>query len=221
MKTTFNLLLLSLLPLLFSGCITANTITFATHEHTCYLHDDIKHVQKAAVTPDSRLVVWVDGKMAGAKHRGKYTVTASLNATSRMPGVAAREGHYIRRSAIVQGWDTNLLNNSDLISVTVGPTVILPQHQSAGNRRDQFDVIEGTERSLYIVQNEAHDLNLEMVYVDDTRTPRKNFFSFESKNVNVPHRYYLLLWLPLTIPADAATLPFQLLLWPVMSGIRC
>jgi len=218
---TLNCLGLLLLPLLLSGCLTANTITFATHEHTYYLHEQVKQVKQAAVTPDSKLVLWMDGKMAGAEHRGKYTVTASLHASTSLSPARDMDHATIRRRDIVEGWDTNAMKTPELFPVAVAPLVVLPDHEDTYKHRAQFNGIEGADRSVYVVESAAHDINLDVVYVDNGRVPRKTFFNLETKHVQVPHRYYLFLWLPVTIPVDAATLPLQLLMWPMWASIKC
>ena len=223
-----NCLALVLLALVLSGCITANTIGLATSEHTRYLHDKVKRVEKAALTPDSKLVLWVDGQMAGAGRSGKYTISASLSGLE--PGRAFLSGHggerdfaSVRRTAIVQGWNEELMRSGDLRTVAIAPLVVLPGHQSAydQHRRLQFTGLEAAERTVYVVRNAENDLNLMLVYAEKGRVPERIFFDLETKYVRVPHRYYLLLWLPVTIPADAATLPLQLLMWPLVASIKC
>src|ERR1041385_3676976 len=155
-----------------------------------------------------------------ADHSGKYTVTASLLAPASRAAFGEKDHASVRRSAIIDGWDGELMQSAGLAPVAVAPLVVLPGHEMTYTQRDRFTGIAGARRSVYVVRNAADDLNLEIVYVEPGRVPEKPFFSLETKNVWVPHRYYLFLWLPVTIPADAATLPIQLLLWPLMASIR-
>ena len=159
--------------------------------------------------------------MAGADHPGKYTVTAALRAPASLSALGEKDHASVPRAAIVEGWDAELMQGADLLPVAVAPLVVLPGHQMAYSQRDRFTGVEGADRSVYVVRNSADDDNLNIVYIADDRVPQKTFFNLQTKYVRVPHRYYLLLWLPVTIPADAATLPLQLLLWPMMAGINC
>jgi len=81
--------------------------------------------------------------------------------------------------------------------------------------------IEREPKLIILVQNEAHDEHPSLVLVTKDRLPRQTVYRLETKNIIVPHRYYLLLWLPLTIPVDAATLPLQILAYPFFKSINC
>jgi hypothetical protein len=218
------------LQVVLSGCLTGITVASATCEHLAYLHDKVAHVEKAAVTPDNKLVIWVNGQMAGADCPGNYTVTASLARLE--PGASAfTSGHegennmgHVRRTDIIDGWDAESMRSGDLRPVGTAPLVVLPRHDRAYSewQRRQFTGVEAAERTVYVVvPNGEDDLNLTLVYVEHGRLPEQTFFNLESKSVRVPHRYHLLLWLPITIPVDAATLPIQLLLFPVVMSNRC
>ncbi|HEY6184981.1 MAG TPA: hypothetical protein VIW67_22265 [Terriglobales bacterium] len=208
-------MLLLPLPLLLSGCLTGNTIYMATHEHTRYLHEEVSRVEKAVCTQDAHLIVLLEGKVAGSSRKGPYTVTVFLPQSPAHGSVSAP------RSSITEGWEPGLLERTDLLAVAVGPRVTLPGHQRTQNKLHDFPGLEGAARTLYLVENAAHDLNLEMVYVASDDKPEKLLVHVQTKKVSHPHNYPLLFWLPLTIPLDATTLPFQLLLYPLFSSIRC
>jgi hypothetical protein len=206
---------LLILPAFLSGCLTANTISFATHEHTRYLHDKIVRVESAVVLDDSNLVVCAHGKMAASRQQEDFTVSAAF------PPPGGKESATVPRSAIVEGCNTSTSATNNRRPIATAPLVVLAGHQHAYANLEQFTAIEGAAESLYVVGNSARDSNLALVYVASGDRPRKIVFSLATKNVRLPHRYYLLFWLPLTIPADAATLPLQLLFYPMFASITC
>src|SRR5438046_2704892 len=115
MKTKFLVTTpLLLLPTLLSGCMTATVIHTAGQEHTHFVHDRVTGVEKAAVLPDSTLVVWLDGKMADAAIPGKFMVRAPLSGSASLSAYGERDHGTVRRSTITEGWDPGGLDKDAL-----------------------------------------------------------------------------------------------------------
>jgi hypothetical protein len=190
---------LLLLPMMLTGCCTYLTVDSATH---AYRHDSVRRIEKAAIAPGDKLVILVEGTAAESSHVKSFTITVPLPADESGIGVP--------RKGMAEGWEPGFFNRSDSLPVNVAPPVVLPAYQSATGNQDRFVEIAGAERTLYLVQHSKPDRQTSLFYAVSGQHPRKIDIGLDGRDVKTPRRYPLLLLVPLTIPLDVATLPFQI-----------
>lgn len=181
-----------------SGCCTYLTVDTATH---AFLHDRVQRIEKAAITPEDKLVILVEGTVAESTRVKPYTITCCL----------PTDDIYVRvpREGMMAGWEPKLLNSEDTRPVTVAPAVVIPAYESVRGNRNHLLRVPGAEKTLYLVQHEKPDKITDLFYVGAALKPREIDFYLDGRDVKTPRHYPFLLLVPLTIAVDAATLPFQ------------
>lgn len=205
----FQLLLLLVLPAVSSGCCTLLTISAANNAETVSWYDSIERVEKAAVTPDNRLLLYAEGNLIGSSEEKKFVLTIPLDEADRSFFKRAE----VPRSALTKGWDATTPQDANLAPVTVSL------------RSEQTDQIWSlkwvppnaetnvTGRTLLVFQDEDHQENIIFVYVDPASFSSPLKFKLDGETELRPGRYYLTMFflLPVAIPMDIATSPIQLL----------
>src|SRR5215469_12309338 len=138
--------LLLTMPMFLTGCMfTGYAYMSATHESTVYRDDKIKSVEKAVQTPDGKLVVLLNGKMAGASKAGPFTVTIPISGPGSFPkseGIVT-----VPRSAIVEGRHWPEEREGELLPISVVCPFILPAEEDSFNMRNKFPGLENSERT--------------------------------------------------------------------------
>jgi hypothetical protein len=189
---------LLLLPMMMSGCCTYVTVDSATH---AFRHDSVQRIEKAFVTPDHKLVVLVEGTTAESSHVRRFTISVSLSASEDVV--------WVPREGMAEGWAPESPSPADALPVTLAPPVVLSAYQSARGNQDHFLEIAGAERTLYLVRHLKPDSQTPLLYVVKNPHPQRIDVMLDGRDVKTPGRYPLLLLVPLTIPVDVVTLPFQ------------
>jgi hypothetical protein len=198
-----------LLPVLLSGCCTGLLIDETT---SAYRHDTVRRIEKAAVIPDNRLVMLVEGTTAESSRLKKFTIEISLNTNgwvARVPAVG-----------MMPGWNTNPFVVPGAQPVAVAPPLVLPHGESP--KQDRERLLESTEngRILCLVQHPKPDYERRLYYVAKDADPRVVEIVFDGRSVKTPARYPLLIFVPVTLCADVAFLPFEIYFFSTFGGAR-
>jgi len=191
--------LVLLLPLLFSGCCTDLMVDNATH---AFRHDHVERIEKAGITPDDTLVILVHGSTAESPRVKPFTLTIALPRDE--------ETVWMPQTGMTDGWDEAFFSGANVMPVTVGPLVVLPAYQSPRGNPQRFATINGVKRALYLVRHEEPDGQSGLFYIADGDHPRKIDIALNGRDVKTPRRYPLLLFVPITLCADVAILPFEI-----------
>src|SRR5262245_53169876 len=199
---------LLILPLV-SGCLTRDVIDRATAEHPLFLNDRIDLIERAVITPDTNLVVLVEGKMARTPP-GQFTIIANLAATREVEEQQVPQ--VILRNSVVAGWPSEYLVRTDLVAVAVAPLVI------RSSELENLSGLSGVERTLYVVKTPTDHMNLRLVYVESNPSPRKICFFVQDEYAGSGHNYPMLFWLPITFSADLIVTPLAPALMTIMSA---
>jgi hypothetical protein len=204
-------------PVLNSGCMTTATVHDATHDRHIRHQVEIKRVEKVVLVRAAKLVLLLEGKMAGTSKIGPFTITARLlgsNDLSLLGGQAFGRS-LLAPSAVTAGW--HLPEGADLVPVDFVFPSALAGYGTAYDNRDTFSGIEGVARTVYVVTNPKLPSELQLVYVlKEAEGEEKIFFTLRPEIETRPPLYPLLLLVPLTVAGDLATLPLQIMfLWYV------
>ena len=192
-------LLLFLLPMMLTGCCTYLTVDTATH---AFRHDSVQRIEKAVIAQDGKLVILVEGTAAESSHVKQFTITVSLP--------ASEDGVWVPQAGMAEGWELGIISSTDTLPVTVAQPVVLPAYQSARGNQDRFLEIAGAERTLYLVKHLKPDRQTFLFYVVKGQHSRKIDIGLDGRDVKTPRRYPFLMLVPITLPIDVATLPFQI-----------
>ncbi len=191
---SFALLVMSLL---FSGCILTEGVTHqAMHGSTAFVPDRIRRIEKAFVTPEGSLVVLLEGRRAESATDGRFTMTIPLPAEGKDPWAL------VSREQVAGGWDPGWQQRTSLAPVAIGPPV-----SAVANDVPWSANTIGMTRALYPVKERwAND---KFWYVVTDGVPKKYDVVVRDLEVRTPHRYSMLLLVPLTVPADLVLFPFE------------
>jgi hypothetical protein len=184
--------LLVMAPMFLSGCmISGYTYMSAVHPDPLYRNDKIKSAEKAVQTPDGKLVVLFNGKMAGSSKSGPFMVSIQLRDPKVLPTDRdpSPDLVFVPRSAIIEGW--HLPEEHDLLPISVVFPVILPAHEDPFNVPDKFPGLKDSERTLYVTWNEKHDINAQLVYVVKDSEKNKTFYCLDEWKKERSHNYPL------------------------------
>ena len=192
-------LLLVFLPLTLSGCCTYLTVDASTH---AFRHDTVRRIDRAVVTPEDKLVIQVEGATAESSRVGPFTITVSLPTNE--------DGIRVPREGMTKGWESGWLSRKEAVPITVAPPVILPAYYSASGNQQYFSEMAGAERTLYLVQHSKPDRETPLLYVEKGQHLRKIEINPDGRDVKTPGRYPFLLFVPVAMAVDIATLPVQI-----------
>ncbi len=223
MKTINGILILSILPLL-TGCFTCQTVDAAKEARI--LPDKVYHVEKCFISKDKQLVILLDACLTNASQRSQFTVSVSLEQISKsgdcnMPNSNKHYGILdVSREAIHEGWTLyeSPVHNSE--TIPLGPPIAMPSEITGQNNyayafAKYAQLLPNTTQTLYpVIEHRNVHRNdwpskLEFIYVDaSSKQEYTVIYVREVKGVNNGNNGYYFL-LPLTIPLDIATSPFQ------------
>lgn len=190
---------LLLLPAVLSGCCTGVTVDYATHTRKC---DRVDCIERAFITPDHRLVIFLNGRRAEASHTGPFTITVQL------PGDSS-DGVWVHRDEVATGWIATTEIPADWLRIAVGTTVVLPAYESANYHREHFREMAGAGPVLCLIHHEQPDGRATFFFHDHGESPGRMEILVELADVKTPYRYPLLLFLPVTFAVDVVTFPLQ------------
>jgi hypothetical protein len=220
-----------MLPLL-SGCVTSYTVQHANEPASSAVPDKIYHVEKAMLSKDQQLVIYLEGCLSNSSQRNRFTLTFSSeqirNVTQSTYSFGTNTVTWsslgVSREAIQPGWIPQD-ENSEI--VPVGKPIPTP---FSGTSIEYYycafgeyaKLLPDSTKTLYpiverrIISPRGWPAGLEFLYVDASL--KRNYTIISAEQVTVPSNrnkgFYGLL--PLTVPVDIVTAPIQgigLLLW--------
>jgi len=206
-----------LLPLLLTGCLTGKVIDSAQTPSVRIKRDTLDAVHAAYVTDDHRLLVQISGSLGDSKQAGQFTINIPLTShldEQRDPKVRIK----IPRSAVTGGWELTPWSSVNPKPIAVAPILVLRAGTSYDPKAMAREAV--ALGALHPVQKAQDYLSWELVFV--SRPPEFKDFKysvFELKEETVSKSnglYYLAL--PLSVPVDIATFPFQLIFYIATGG---
>jgi hypothetical protein len=223
-KLLLVVLTVLILPLL-SGCATSFTVEAAKEQAIRPLPDKIYHVERAIITKDQQLVIYFEGRLSNSHQQDRFTLTFSseqirnLGQSTNSSGTntATWSEMSVSRAAIQPGWMPQD-ENSEI--VPIGKPIPTP---FSGTSIEYYycayaeyaKLLPGSTKTLYpiierrIIRPRGWPAELEFLYVDASL--KRDYTIIGAEPVTVPSNrnkaYYGLL--PLTVPLDIVTAPFQ------------
>jgi hypothetical protein len=193
------------LPLILSGCCTTVTVDTCTHT---FRHDRVFRIEKAVVTPDDRLVLLVEGSRAESSRVRPFTVTVALPPS----------GDFVRvpKEGMTRGWNSEFEHLPGAVPMTIAPVETIPTYESVMYHRNEYKRIPSAERTIYLIRHEKPDRQTELFYAEKGLHPRNIEIAMDGREIETYSRYPFLVFLPLTLAVDIATLPIQLIILPNM-----
>lgn len=223
-----------ILPLL-NGCITSSTLHAAKTPAYRILPDKVFHVEKAVISEDKQLVIYLEGCLSNSWQHCQFTVSVPVKEIETKAemrhSVEGSNGAYaifnygllsVSRAAIHAGWTLPGISTTDLKIIPLGkPT---PAPSLAGTPYEWewayakcARLLPNTTQTLYIVierrdtQPNDWPAQLEFIYVDASTNRKYTIIRVEKARVaDNSHKIYYC-FVPVTIPLDIATTPFQLI----------
>jgi hypothetical protein len=218
-------LLLAGLPFL-PGCMTFDTMIAAKNGYPRAVHDDYVHAEKAIISKDDQLSIYLKGSITNSPPNSLFTLVIPMAdiVTSQSdfykeivyvwPTVGTNEISAVilgvRRDFIHKGWLPEG-NSNDVETVPVGPE-ISPQYtfpRGFGVKLPETSwLLRNSNRALYQVRQPGY---LEFIYTDASSKRAFTDLQIDPIEDTRPHTepgYYLLL--PVTVPIDVATSPIQI-----------
>jgi hypothetical protein len=237
MRILKAVLMFSILPLL-NGCLTMITIHAAKEPTTQPIPDKVFHVEKAVISKNRQLLIFFEGCLTNSTLRNRYTLsisfdqirnkaeTLSLSQTNNGKSYGKLE---VSREAIHEGWtpQESLVDNLGIIPVGVPistPTTYYPEDGSgpwqvsiAYDKRAKL--LPNTAQTLYPVVEErlffpnSWPSQLVFIFVEATSKQEYTIIHVQAVDETVASNWQMgyYCFLPLAIPADIVTSPFQLL----------
>ena len=214
MKILRLALLLSGLPLL-PGCMTYQAIQSAKNPSARVVPDRV-NVEKAAVSRDNVLLIYLNGSMTNSPRNTHFTLAIPLEQIETHADVYRLKGtngtHVawfgVSRNLIHEGWIEE--NSNDLEIVPLG-SLISPQYAYPDGFDDHIPsdtkLLPNSTRTLYQVHLDGY---LQFIYINasDQRAYTDLHVDPASYTPKVEPEYYLLL--PVTVPLDIVTCPIQI-----------
>ena len=126
MRILKAILLLTILPLL-SGCITSSALDAAKGQTSRPVHDKVYHVERAIVSTNQQLVVYLEGCLTNSSQRTRFTVSVSLDqirkANTYVFSATDKDTYgllYASRASIHAGWLPQESSTDNAVTVPLG-----------------------------------------------------------------------------------------------------
>ncbi len=218
----------SVLPLL-TGCITWNALRAVNEPTTHTLYDRVDHIEKVVLKEDT-LLMFLDGRLTNSPARTEFTLTVPLPHMQTVPLTHMENYQAIRgfpeystlkvsRDAIHAGWKPEILPVDNYITIPVGSPIQqdaypddYPWERPVAYAKSAR-LLPNTTQTVYPLSqyNASGSLAMEFIYIDaSARQAYTVIYVDQVRVTKTTHRGYYCL-LPLTVPADIATSPLQLL----------
>jgi hypothetical protein len=216
----FKLMLMcSVLPFL-SGCLTNYTVQAVNKPTTRTLHDCVDHIERAVISNDNQLLIFLDGCLTNSWRKSRFTLAVSLaqiqtNTSINSLGTLKYGTLNVSRNAIHADWMPEKMSVDILKTVPVAPPI--RQSGSLGEWPGAYaksaKLLPNTTQTLYpIAEYDRDDCKaMEFIYVDTTTKQAYTVIYVDQVTVTTEkHRGYYCV-LPLTVPLDVATAPLQVI----------
>jgi len=229
MKILKLILVFSILPFL-TGCATYYTLKAVDKPTTRTLPDRVDHIEKVVISKDNQLLIFFDGCLTNSSQKGRFTLAVSLaqiQTNADIYGLLDTNGTIgklrVSRNAIHADWMPQEISVGNLKTVPVGspiPAAGFQNCEAPGAYAESAKLLPNTTQTLYpIIEYGAFNPNgwpakMEFIYLDatavDTTAKRAyTIIAVDQPTITIKkHRGYYCL-LPLTVPADIATFPLQ------------
>lgn len=215
--------MLAILPFL-SGCLTSLTMDSANTRTFKTLPDAVDRIEKASITRDNELLIFIEARMTNSPQRGQYTLAVPLS------GIKVSTDHYplgstniinygslrLPRNRVLEGWAAKEGAAVGQKSVPVGPPIVLPEGGNLWSDVGKYKVLPGADQTIYQITDlrstNRYDRPAPMVFIYvDVRSDRAfSFLQVEPVTYWTAKHSEKLWLLPLTIPLDLATIPVQM-----------
>jgi hypothetical protein len=211
-------------PVLFSGCITSNTLHAIKYNTTKELPDYIDRVERASLTDSNQLLICFEGRLTNALRSGHYTMVVRLSDLKVRPyRRKATETNtpfcwseiQVKRTEIVDGWPAKGPAGDAEMPVPVGPPFLDGWFTNRLEKAGTLKPVPGADRTVFQVLFEGtnampYPSRPALVYVDAKRPETFTDIKLERVVVVEQHKE-LVVAIPFAVAADIATLPFQFL----------
>src|SRR6266478_2357580 len=227
--------LLAILPFL-SGCITSLTMDSANTRTFKTLPDAVDRIEKASITRENELLIFIEARMTNSPQRGQYTLIVPLAgikvSTNQYPSDSTNliivGSLRLPRNRVLEGWAAKEGLSENQKAVPVGPPIILPEGGNLWSGVGKYKVLPGADQTIYQI-TELRSTNqydqpgpMVFIYVDARSDRAFSFLQVEPFTYWTAKHSEKLWLLPLTIPLDLATIPVQIpFILLMMSSIKC
>jgi hypothetical protein len=224
--------ILLILPLL-NGCISGAVLEKSNREIPHPLTDKVYHVEKAVISKDQRLVIYLEGSLANSSQRSQFTVSVPLyqirNAEAANFQYETNKDTYynltVSRDAIHSDW---MPQDDNLEIVPIGQPIPTPSEKDGLDYHyyafgEYANLLPNSTKTLYpiierrVINSKGWPAELEFMYVDDSIKHKYTIIGVKPSIAYSQRNSGLLFLLPVTIPLDIAASPFYLLL----VGLEC
>jgi hypothetical protein len=233
MKKTAYLVLLAVPPFL-SGCLSMTAI-HAADRHTVVtaLHDSVDRIEKAGVTKDGQLCIFFEKELTNST-QSRFMLVIPLaqirTNAQEQPGYSTAGRlitsaiMHVPGSMIRMDWTLPGNPESDLKLIPVGAPLIIGGGDRAVYHGLKLTLLSNATETIYLTRTAP----IEFTYLDTSINRTLTTVTIDptlvsKKRTEHPGNYFLL---PLTVPADIATLPIQaigvgLFLWMFSGPGNC
>jgi hypothetical protein len=212
------------LPLL-AGCISSSAISAAKSPHARVLPDRV-HVEKAAISKDNQLLIYLEGSITNSSKTNRFTLRIplaqlednghiiNLVATNGLPSAVIN----VPRHELYEGWifQKRLRDAKPVaIGLPISPPYRFPDGDPAYRTGGSTKLLPNSTQALCQVRMADQ---IEFIYIDSSDKRAFTDLRVEPA-MGTPSEepgYYFLL--PVTVPLDIATSPIQI---PIYIFVIC
>ena len=212
----------SILPVLTGCYFTKGAIATANQPTSHALYDRVDRVEKV-VLKDERLLVFLEGRLTNSSAKGEFTLTVPLTDINIYQAVSVFPEYgtlKVSREAIHTGWTPATPPVDSYRTIPIGPPIQqdgypddYPWERPVIYAKSAIPLPGRTQTIYPLAQYRASGrLAMEFIYVDTAARRAYTVIYVDQVRVTKTKRntYYCLL--PLTVAADIATSPFQLIM---------